>query len=155
MPGELLGSDGLSRGIHQEDVIALVDSDVCRSSAEDVASLMADVPAISCYFNRLLADEVQRQRGLMSVLRHMDAEQRLAMFLLNIGKRLQKRGYSRTEFVLPMSRGDIGCYLGLKQETVSRTLASLCNSDLIAIDNRQVHILQVEALREIRNSRVN
>ena len=154
LPGELLGSDGLLRKRHEVEVRALVDSDVCVISASEVLQLMEDVAPVKQFFFQNVTDEVHRMRRFLLLLNQRGAEQRLATFLLNFAKRLHKRGYSPTDMVLPMGRADIASYLGLKQETVSRSFALLSEYGYIAVDNRDIRILQHDALRQFRTKRL-
>ena len=155
LPGELLGLDGLFGGAHQLKIVALVDSDLCSIAATEVQPLLADVPAIVQFFYQFLWKDVRRTRSFMTALSQRGAEQRVATFLVNFGKRLHHRGYSQSEFRLPMSRSDLGSYLMLQQETISRALTFLVERRYIELDNRTVKILQLDALRDFRGKRVN
>ena len=107
------------------------------------------MPTWSSHFQRLLAREIVRQNGVMLLLGSMHAEERLAAFILNLSQRFEQRGYSRSEFVLRMTRAEIGSYLGLKLETVSRVLSRFSNDNLIIVNQKHVQILDFDGLRAI------
>ena len=98
-----------------------------------------------------MSREIVREHGVMLLLGSMRAEERLAAFLLNLVQRLHARGFSRSEFVLRMTREEIGSYLGLTLETVSRTLSKFMTDGIVEIDQRKVRIVDPEALRRIVN----
>lgn len=155
LPGEMLGADRLFGGPQDADTVALVDSDVCSIDAEEIQQLISEVPAIDQFFHQFLVRDVHRMRQFLAVLSQRTAEQRLASFLINFGKRLHRRGYSPIEFQLPMTRSDMAAYLLLQPETVSRALKVLACRGHIAVDNRNVKILQLDALREFRGKQLN
>nr|HMN56358.1 helix-turn-helix domain-containing protein [Ottowia sp.] len=95
---------------------------------------------------------IVREHGVMLLLGSMRAEERLAAFLLNLVQRLHARGFSRSELVLRMTREEIGSYLGLKLETVSRTFSKFAEDGLIEVKHRHVRILDIEALRTLVNA---
>lgn len=136
LAGDLLGLDGLAQDRHASSAVALEDSEVVVLAhggppREETRQLQAALP-------RLLARELVRKQKLAVLLSRMTAEQRVASFLLNLSHRLHARGYSATEFVLRMSRGEIASYLGIKLETVSRTLAQMQRDGLLRVDGRTV-----------------
>jgi CRP/FNR family transcriptional regulator len=96
-----------------------------------------------------MSREIARDYGVMLLLGSMRAEERLAVFLLNLSQRFAARGYSSTEFHLRMTREEIGSYLGLKLETVSRTLSQFQSQGLIAVQNKHLRILKIDSLREL------
>jgi CRP/FNR family transcriptional regulator len=98
-----------------------------------------------------MSREIVREHGVMLLLGSMRAEERLAAFLLNLVQRLHARGFSRSELVLRMTREEIGSYLGLKLETVSRTFSKFAEEGIIEVHQRHVHILNAEALKDIVN----
>ena len=96
-----------------------------------------------------ISREIGRQRSLMLLLGTMRADQRLAAFLLDLSERYHTRGYSSSEFILRMTREEIGSYLGLKLETVSRLLSRLQQEGLIQVQGRVVKLLERAALKEL------
>ena len=104
---------------------------------------------MGAHFHKILSREIVRQHGIMLLLGSMHAEERLAAFLLNLSQRFEARGYSRSEFVLRMTRAEIGSYLGLKLETVSRVLSRFSHDGLIQVNQKHVQILNASGLRAI------
>ena len=154
MAGELLGLDGLASGMHASSAVALEDAEICAipyAHLSDVAATSADLQhAIS----RLMSREIVREHSLMMLLGSMNAEERLAAFLLNISQRMKARGYSASEFHLRMSRAEIGSYLGMKLETVSRTFSAFAHQRLLEVDKKHVRILDLAGLQQAFDLRV-
>ncbi len=146
MAGEIIGLDGIGGERHTCDAIALEDAEVCVMPFDKVAELSREVDALQRHMHRIMSREIVREHGVMLLLGGMRAEQRLAAFLLNLAQRLHARGFSRTELVLRMTRGEIGSYLGLKLETVSRTFSKLSHERVIEVRHRHLRILDAQAL---------
>lgn len=149
MMGELLGMDAIGSGRHMCDTVALEDSEVCEIPFALLERLSREVPALQHQLHRVMSREIVRDYGVMLLLGSMKAEERLAAFLLNLAQRFAARGYSPTEFILRMTRQDIGSYLGLKLETVSRALSSFQDRKLMEVRNRHVRILDLPGLRRL------
>ena len=149
MSGELIGLDGIANEVHSCDVIALEDTEVCVIPYERLLAVSAEIDEYNIHFQKILSREIVRQHGLMLLLGSMHAEERLAAFLLNLSQRFESRGYSRSEFVLRMTRAEIGSYLGLKLETVSRVLSRFSHDNLIVVNQKHVQIVNAEGLRAI------
>jgi CRP/FNR family transcriptional regulator, anaerobic regulatory protein len=141
MSGELLGLDAISAGFYQADAIALEDSEVCEIPYSRLSGLLAETPALMQQFVRLMSQEILREQAAMLFLGNMPAEQRLATLLLNLSTRYAARGQSPTVIVLRMSREDIGAYLGLTVESISRLLARFRVKGWIRLSNRDLEIL--------------
>ena len=120
MPGEIIGTDGIGTDSHGCQAVALEDTEVCALPFERIEALGRQNVRFQHNLHRLLSREIARERAVMMLLGTMHAEQRLAAFLLDLSQRYEVRGYSSSEFVLRMTREEIGSYLGLKLETVSR-----------------------------------
>jgi CRP/FNR family transcriptional regulator len=146
MPGELLGMDGIGSGKYHANALALEDSEVCVLPFSLVESLGREVPALQRHLFSVLSREIVRDHGVMMLLGSMRAEERLATFLLNLSKRFDRRGYSPTEFHLRMTREEIGNYLGLKLETVSRLFSKFQADGLIEVEQKHVRIVDVDGL---------
>ena len=140
MAGELLGMDAIS-GTHHCDAVALEDSEVCEIPFTRLEELFGQVPALLRHFHRIMSQEITREQNVMLLLGNMRAEQRFAVFLINLSARYAARGYSPTSFQLRMSREDIGNYLGLTIESVSRLLSRFKKQGWIAVDKREVILL--------------
>ena len=149
--GDLLGLDGIDSRQHGLDAIALEDSWVCVIRFEDFEDLAQEVGSLRQQFHRIMSREIVRTHGAMLLLGSLYAEERLAAFLLNLVQRLHARGFSRSELVLRMTREEIGSYLGLKLETVSRTMSKFAADGMVEVEQRNVRILDPEALRRIVN----
>jgi CRP/FNR family transcriptional regulator len=147
MAGEIVGLDGIVNDQHTCDAVALEDAEVCVLPFDRIGELSREVGALQHHLHRVMSREIVREHGVMLLLGTMRAEERLAAFLLNLVQRLQARGFSRSELVLRMTRQEIGSYLGLKLETVSRTFSRFAEEGMIEVHQRQVHILDVERLR--------
>ncbi len=152
LPGEILGMDGLVNNTHVSHAIALEDSEVCVIRIDDMDQLSLHFPALQQQFRRLMSKEINRSHQLVMSLGSLRSEQRLAAFLLNLSHRLSALGYSPYEFVLRMSREEIGNYLGLTLETVSRLFSRFAREGLLQIRQREVHILDMQALRSLSGS---
>ena len=149
MSGDIVGLDGLAGMVYSSELIALEDTEVCLLPYQKLLEVNQSMHAMSLHFQRLLSMEIVRQNGVMLLLGSMHAEERLAAFILNLSQRFEQRGYSRSEFVLRMTRAEIGSYLGLKLETVSRVLSRFSHDNLIIVNQKHVQIMDFEGLRAI------
>jgi CRP/FNR family transcriptional regulator, anaerobic regulatory protein len=149
MAGELLGLDGISADRHACDAVALEDSTVCVIPYQQLEGLSHEIMDLQRVFHKIMSREIVRDHGVMLVLGSMRAEERLAAFLLNLTQRLHLRGYSQTELILRMTREEIGSYLGLKLETVSRTFSKFQDDGVLEVKQRQIRILDHEALKRM------
>lgn len=152
MAGEIMGLDGIVGDRHTCDAVALEDAEVCVMPYDRIEDLSRDVPALQTHVHRIMSREIVRDHGVMLLLGSMRAEERLAAFLLNLVQRLQARGFSSSELVLRMTREEIGSYLGLKLETVSRTFSKFAEEGIVEVKQRHVRILSSDALRAIVNT---
>jgi CRP/FNR family transcriptional regulator len=149
LPGEILGLDAIGDGYHQSDAIALEDSEACIIRFTEFESLASQIPTLQNQFHRILSRELtQDQRHLLS-LGSLRAEERLAGFLLNLSERLTARGYTNHEFDLRMSREEMGSYLGIQIETVSRMLSRFAEAGLIQVKQRHVKLIDITGLYEL------
>jgi CRP/FNR family transcriptional regulator len=144
MAGELLGLDGIGTGSHATDAIALEDSEVCVIPYARLAE-----PALQRQLHKVMSRELVRDQGVMMLLGTMRAEERLAAFLLNISQRFVARGFSQQEFHLRMTREEIGSYLGLSLETVSRLFSRFQDAGLITVQQKHVRILDIPGLKAV------
>ncbi|MDM0021611.1 fumarate/nitrate reduction transcriptional regulator Fnr [Variovorax saccharolyticus] len=152
MAGEIIGLDGIVNDQHTCDAVALEDSEVCVMPFDRIEELSREVTALQRHVHQIMSREIVREHGVMLLLGSMRAEERLAAFLLNLVQRLHARGFSRSELVLRMTREEIGSYLGLKLETVSRTLSKFAAEGMVEVEQRNVRIVDPDALRRIVNS---
>jgi CRP/FNR family transcriptional regulator len=147
MMGEVIGIDAIGGGQRQGDAVALEDTEICEIPFAAIEGLARDVPALQRNLYQLMIQEIHQERETMLLLGTMRAEERVASFLLGLGRRYQARGYSALRFVLRMTRADIGSYLGLRLETVSRLLSRLQADRLLRVDSRSLEILDVDRLK--------
>ena len=152
MAGEIMGLDGIVSDHHTCNAVALEDAEVCVMPFDQIENLSREVKALQHHVHKIMSREIVREHGVMLLLGSMRAEERLAAFLLNLVQRLHARGFSRTELVLRMTREEIGSYLGLKLETVSRTFSKFAEEGSIEVKQRHVQILDPQALQHIVNA---
>ena len=152
MAGELIGLDGISTDRHSCDAVALEDSQVCMIPYSQLETLSREFTLLQHQFHKIMSREIVRDHGVMLLLGSMRAEERLAAFLLNLTQRLQARGFSASALVLRMTREEIGSYLGLKLETVSRTFSKFVEEGMVEVKQRHVRILDTAALQRLVNS---
>lgn len=149
MGGELLGLDAMGSGRQNGTATALEDSEVCVMPYAGLEEAASQVRALQRNLHTVLSREIIRDHGVMMLLGSMSAEERLVAFLLNLSKRFTARGYSPSDFNLRMTREEIGSYLGLKLETVSRLFSKLQESGHLSVQQKHVRITNVQGLREI------
>ena len=152
MAGEIIGLDGIVNDQHSCDVVALEDAEVCVMPFDRIEEISREVTALQHHVHKIMSREIVREHGVMLLLGSMRAEERLAAFLLNLVQRLHSRGFSQTELVLRMTREEIGSYLGLKLETVSRTFSKFVDDSIVEVKQRHVKILNIEALQRMVNT---
>ena len=144
MAGEILGLDGIASGAHTTDVIALEDSEVCV-----IPYARLERPELQRQLHKVMSRELVRDQGVMTLLGTMRAEERLAAFLLNLAQRFLARGFSSKEFHLRMTREEIGSYLGLSLETVSRAFSRFQADGIITVQQKHVRIVDSGGLRAV------
>jgi CRP/FNR family transcriptional regulator len=149
MAGEFLGLDAISKDRHPCYASALEDSEVCELPFSRLEHLFPGIPVLLRHFHRMMSQEITRDQSAMLSLGNMNAEQRFALFLLNLSARHKARGYSATSFQLRMSREEIGNYLGLRIESISRLISRFAREGKIAISQRDVELLDLDALRQL------
>ena len=147
MMGEVVGLDAISQEKHTCDTIALEDTELCDIPFSRLEELTRDIPPLQRHFHRIMSREIVRDHGVMLLLGSMRAEERLATFLINLSQRFATRGYSAQEFHLRMTREEIGSYLGLTLETISRIFSRFQDEGLIEVNNRHIRMRDVERLR--------
>ena len=151
MAGELLGLDGISTEHHTCNAIALEDSEICAIPFSRLEVLSREIHTLQHHFHKVMSREIVRDHGVMMLLGTMRAEERLAAFLLNLSQRFTARGFSHAEFYLRMTREEIGSYLGLKLENVSRAFSKFQEEGYIAVQQKHIRILNVNGLKALMN----
>jgi CRP/FNR family transcriptional regulator, anaerobic regulatory protein len=147
MAGEILGMDGIGTDRHDCSAVALEDSDICVIPFARLEDLARQMPSLQNHFHRVMSREIVRDHGVMMMLGSMRAEERLAAFLLNLSQRFALRGYSPSEFILRMTREEIGSYLGLKLETVSRIFSKFHEDGLVGVQQKHIRITDSDGLK--------
>ena len=151
MAGEIMGLDGIVNDHHTCDAIAIEDAEVCVLPFERIEEISREVKALQHHVHKIMSREIVREHGVMLLLGNMRAEERLAAFLLNLVQRLHARGFSQSDLVLRMTREEIGSYLGLTLETVSRTFSKFADDGLVVVNQRHIHIQNADALKRMVN----
>jgi CRP/FNR family transcriptional regulator len=149
MTGELLGLDGVANGRHASGAAALEDSEISTLSYAHLTELSAAVKGVHHTLLRLISRELVRGHCHMVMLGGLNSGQRLAAFLLMQSECMSARGYSALEFHLKMTRGDIGSFLGLTLETVSRCFTELQQQRLLQVDRRHIRIADLVGLARV------
>ena len=147
LPGELTGMDGLSGGRYASAAVVLETSSICELPYSKLENLCHDLPGLQRQLLNVVGREITSDQQMLMLLGKRTAEERLASFLLSLSTRYKQRSLSPTEFNLPMSRQDIGNYLGLAIETVSRLFAQFQDKQILKVNRRQITILDMERLK--------
>ena len=148
-PGEIIGMDGISNRSHINAVQALEHASVCEIPFSKLESLSLQIPDLQHHLFALMGKEITNDREFHNLLSSYTAEERTAHFLINLSSRYERVSLSPFRLLLPMTRGDIGEYLGLSLETISRMFGKLHRKGLIAVNNREIELLQMEPLLKI------
>ena len=148
-PGEIMGMDGISDRSHINAVQALEHASVCEIPFSKLESLSLQIPKLQHHFLALMGKEITKDQEVHNLLSSYTAEERTAHFLINLSSRCERVSLSPFRILLPMTRGDIGEYLGLSLETISRMFGKLHRKGLIAVNNREIELLQMEPLLKI------
>ena len=151
LPGELIGLDAIDKGTHSCSASALDTAATCEIPFAQLEELTATIPSLRHQLFRLLSKEIGQDTDLLLLLGKKSAEERLGAFLLSMSKRLQKRGLSATDFHLSMSRHEIGNYLGLAVETVSRLFTKFQEERLMQVDRKHIQLRNLDALESLVN----
>ncbi len=147
LPGDLIGLDALENNRHTCTAIALTDTHLCQLPFSHLEQICAQIPALHHQIQRLIGRKIGQDQDMMLLLGKKNAEERLLTFLLTLSSRFQQRGFSAHNFNLSMSRHDIGNYLGLAVETISRLLKRFQAEELITVQHRNIQLLDLEQLK--------
>lgn len=148
LAGDLLGMDGVAGGRHSDTAIALEESQVCVMPYVLIEPMAREVPALQHGLHASLSGQIEHNHRAMMMLGSMSAEERVATFLVNLSRRLLRSGLSGRDLQLRMTRGDIGSYLGLSLETVSRLLSIFQRNGLVQVQQKHLRILDIGALEK-------
>lgn len=149
LPGEIIGMDGIASKHYANSTAALEHSSICEIPFSQLERLSHELPNMQHHFFAIMGNEIAKDQQIHTLLSSYTAEERTASFLLGLSSRYSRVSLSPTRFLLPMTRSDIGEYLGLTVETVSRIFTALQRKGLIDVNNREVELLDIEALRAI------
>lgn len=149
LPGELLGLDAIQEDRHGCFAKALETTALCELPFDKLEQLSTAIPSLQHQMLRLLSKEVSDEANMISLLNNSTAEERLASFLVSLSGRFQRRGFSPTDFFLAMSRQDIGSYLGLALETVSRLFTRFQEQGILEVDRKHVKIRDLDRLKQM------
>ena len=152
LPGEVMGLDGIGHSKHTNSAIALETSAVCEIPFSQMTELSLQLPTLQNHFFQLMSREITHEQQLVTLLSKNTAEERVASLLLSISSRHQRRQLSGTRFRLSMSRADIGSFLGLTVETVSRVFSRLQKLDIIDVDKKEINVKDINLLKASANS---
>jgi CRP/FNR family transcriptional regulator len=147
LPGEVVGMDGLAQNQYSNSAIALETSAICEIPFSRMEELSLQIPSLQRHFFQLMSKEITADQQLITLLSKNSAEERVASLLLSISTRNHHRQLSATQFRLPMSRADIGNYLGLTIETVSRVFSRFQKQELLAVDKKEIIIRDLPGLK--------
>ena len=149
LPGELLGIDGIASGQHKTTAVALDTVSLCRVEFEKFEDLCLDIPKLSKHILKVISQGLVTEHDMRAALAQKSAEERVAVFIMSLSTRFSLLGYSRTVFILPMSRYDIASYLGLSYETVSRKFSQLRDNGIIGVDQKKIRINDMDYLKKL------
>ena len=149
LPGEVIGLDAIEREAHACSAKVLETSAICEIPFPRLEELSSTIPSLQHQMYRLLSKEIGQDTEMLMLLGKKNAEERLATFLLSLSNRFKKRGLSAMDFYLSMSRHEIGNYLGLAVETVSRLFTRFQDEGLLKVERKHVQLLDIERLEAV------
>lgn len=149
LPGEIIGLDAIENESHACSAKVLETSAICEVPFARFEELSSSIPSLQHQMYRLLSKEISHDTEMLLLLGKKSAEERLATFLLSMSRRLRTRGLCATDFYLSMSRHEIGNYLGLAVETVSRLFTRFQDEGLLKVDRKHVELLDMDALEAL------
>lgn len=149
LPGELIGLDAITNERHNCSAVALETTGVCEIPFDQLELLSAKIPSLQHQIYRLLSCEIAHESEMLSLLANKSAEERLATFLLSLSERMKNRGFSASDFFISMSRHEIGNYLGLAVETISRIFTRFQEEGLLEVDRKHILLKDIPRLYEI------
>ena len=147
LPGELIGLDAIEKSRHHCSARVLETSAVCEVPFHQLEDLSTTIPSLQHQMYRLLSREISQDENMLTLLGKKNAEERLAAFLLSLSERFKRRGFSPSDFHLSMSRHEIGNYLGLAVETISRLFTRFQDEKLLKVERKHIQLLDIERLR--------
>jgi len=152
LPGEMIGLDAIETGLHHCSAKILETTAVCEIPFNRLEELSSTIPSLQHQMYRLLSREIGHDEDMLTLLGKRNAEERLASFLLSLSGRFQRRGFSPSDFYLSMSRHEIGNYLGLAVETVSRLFTRFQDDGLLKVERKHIQLVDIERLKQLLRS---
>lgn len=147
-PGDIIGFDAMKDDTHQSYTQALETAMVCELPYDTLEEISNTYPKLRQQIMRFMSAEIKHDHDLMMLLSKRSAEERLLYFLNDLSQRFDERGYSAKHFNLSMTRNEIGNYLGLTVETISRLLTRFQKEGLIAVDGKLITIIDFNAVKQ-------
>lgn len=147
LPGELLGLNAISTTVHPCTARALETTSLCEIPFDQLEALWTVIPVLPRRVMQVMGEEILHDQTLLMLMSKSSAEERLAAYLLNLSMRFGRRGYSVRDYNLSMSRTDIGNYLGLAVETVSRIFTRLQDDGILSVQRKHVQLLDLARLK--------
>ncbi|MEA1890463.1 MAG: fumarate/nitrate reduction transcriptional regulator Fnr [Pseudomonadota bacterium] len=148
-PGELIGLDAIGNKMHNCNAVALEKTVVCELPYKNIEDISLQIPRVQQEITRLMSLEIRNDEEMLMAIGSMRAEQRVACFLFSLYRRLSLRNTEKSMFRLPMTREEIGNYLGLSLETVSRRMSSLHEDGILEVENRLIKLKDIERLQAL------
>lgn len=152
LPGDLVGFDAITNMMHPSFAQALETAMVCEIPFDILDDLAGKMPKLRQQIMRLMSNEIKNDQEMILLLSKMNAEERLAAFIFNLSRRYSARGFSSREFRLTMTRNDIGNYLGLTVETISRLLGRFQKIGMLTVKGKYINIHDLNALSDLAGS---
>lgn len=152
MPGELLGMDGIASKAYSNSTVALEHASVCEIPFSQLERLSHQLPNLQHHFFAIMGNEIAKDQQIHTLLSSYTAEERIVSFLLGLSSRYSRVSLAPDKFLLHMTRGDIGEYLGLTLETVSRIFTGLQKKGVISVKNKEIEILDFDGMKAIVSS---
>lgn len=149
LPGEIIGLDAINSNQHPCAAKALETTSICELPFNRLEELASQIPGLGRQLMRIMSREIQGDEELLMLLGKKSAEERLAALLMSLSRRYKERGFSSREFHLSMSRNDIGNYLGLAVETVSRLFTRFQQQGLIEVRYKYIRLQQIDTLQTL------
>lgn len=149
MRGDLVGVESIGLGHYSCDLVGLEDSELWDLPYPPVLLACRELPQLQTRLTTALAEEIRRDRLWMLSLGTLCAERRVAAFLYDMAQRHAALGFSSRHFLLRMGRADMGSFLALKHETVTRALSRLAELGYITVQRREVQVLDTAALARL------
>lgn len=152
LPGEVLGLDGVADQRHTNTAHALETSAVCEIPFNQLSALSLELPKLQQHIFQILGREISHEQHQLTLLGKHTADERVAAFLLSWSARHQRRQLSASQLRLPMSRSELGNFLGLTLETVSRVISRMQKNGLLSVDNKAISIDNSSQLQQLADA---